>query len=407
MKKSFRTAMVAFTAFAAALCLVPQPVKAEETTAALNEASVTLDDLMKTDSVGNVYFTGDSMTFDNKSSEKDFYMAGNDCKISNSDITQDALVAGNTLSFNNVNVGGSMRAAGYSIAINDVKVKNNITAAASSISVGPETTSDAAVLAAGSVSFDGTCGDLKIFAGNVTVNGTVTGDALICADKVTIAESAVINGNLRVESGKEPVISDSATVNSLDYEKVVEVDDDVEENISMGARIAHKLLSRVYWIPAIVLIAFIFCLVLGKALNGSSEMLLKKPAVMLGSGAVTLIALPVALILLCITYIGLPLAVLLTLLMLPVMFFAVTFTGASVGRIVFKTMHPWLASIIGTAILVFVRIIPIIGGLVLFVSLIYALGYLIQICYAEIKTSNKKKQPAAQVEAAQDTTDIQ
>ena len=391
MKKLFRTAIVAFTAFAAALCLVPQPVMADE-------AAVTLDDTIETDSVGNVFFTGDSTTLDNGTSEKDFYMAGNECRISNSDIAQDALVAGNTLSFNNVTIGGSMRAAGYSIAIDNTKVAQNITGAASSISVGPETTADAAILAAGSVSFDGTCGDLKIFADSVTVNGVVTGDALICADRVTIAESAVIGGTLKVESSNEPLVHDTATVNSLEFEKTVDVDDDAIENVTLGARIAHKLLSRVYWIPALVLIAFIFCLVLGKALNGSADMLLKKPAVMLGSGAITLIALPVALILLCITYIGLPLAGLLTLLMLPVMFFAVTFTGASVGRIVFKSLHPWLASIIGTAILVFVRIIPILGGLVLFVSLIYTLGYLIQNAYAEIKTSNKKKQPAVNPE---------
>lgn len=406
MKKSFRTAMVAFTAFAAALCLVPQPIRAEETSAALNEASVTLDDDTATDSVGNVYFTGDSTILNSKTVEKDFYMAGNDCKINNSNIAQDALVAGNTLSFNDVTIGGSMRAAGYSIAVNNTKVENNITAAANSISVGPQTTADAAILFAGCVSFDGTCGDLKIYAESVTVNGTVTGDALICASKVTIAESAVINGNLRVESENEPDTSDSAVINSLDYEKIVETND-IPKNITTGVRIANKLLSRVYWIPALVLIAFIFCLILGKALNQSAEMLLKKPAVMLGSGAVTLIALPVALILLCITYIGLPLAGLLTLLILPVMFFAVTFTGASIGRIAFKTLHPWLASIIGTAILVFVRIIPYIGGLVLFVSLIYTLGYLIQVCYAEIKTSNKKKQQPASVEDAQSTTNVQ
>ncbi|HOO28663.1 MAG TPA: polymer-forming cytoskeletal protein, partial [Lachnospiraceae bacterium] len=319
MKKTLKFTMAAFLAFAAAIFFIPQTiVSADEVSLPVSE------EINESDSVGNVFYAGDSTVLDNTLAKKDVYMFGNSCKFNNSDISQDAIIAGNTISFKDTAIEGSMRTAGYSILINNTTVSHNITAAANSIDIDSGSTCDAALLCGSSVSFDGTCGDLKVAAGTVTINGVVTGDALISADKISIGPNAVINGNLKVESGKEPTISEKASIENLDFEKV-ENHSEMIEKVSFGAMVAHKLLSRLYWIPALALIALTFCFIFGKALDGSGAMLKKKPAIMLGSGAITLFALPVALILLCITYIGLPLAGLILLLMLPVMFFAVTF----------------------------------------------------------------------------------
>lgn len=382
MKKNLRLTMAALLTAAAAILLVPQTsVKAEESAALLNT-----DD---TDSVGNRFYSGEATTMNDMEAKKDVYMAGNNCQIIGSSIDQDALIAGYQLSVSDTVITGSLRAAGYSIDVAGTSIDNNITAAANLINIGYDVTADAAILFAQSISFGGTCGDLKAFAQNVTINGIVTGDAVISAEKVTIGPNAVIEGTLTVKSTKESGVDESASITNLNFEKQTDIEKAVEK-VSIGAKIAHKLLSRLYWVPALVLIAFVFCLVFGKALDGSGTMLMANPAVMLGSGAITLIALPVAILLLCITYIGLPFAGLLTLLVLPILFFSVTFTGAAVGRIVFKTLHPWLASLIGTAILVFVKIVPFLGGLVTFVCIIFTLGYLIQLCYAGIKSSQPK-----------------
>ena len=370
---------------AAAILLVPHTsVKAEEPAA--------LIDTDYTDSVGNRFYSGEATTMNDTEVKKDIYMAGNNCQIIGSIIDQDVLVAGYLLSVSDTAIAGSLRAAGYSIDVAGTSVDNNITAAGNSINIGHDVTADAAILFAQSVSFNGTCGDLKVFSENVTIDGTVTGDALISAGKVTIGPNAVIEGTLTVQSTKEPSVDEDASIINLNFEKQTDLEN-AAEKISIGAKIAHKLLSRLYWIPALVLIAFIFCLVFGKALDGSGTMLMANPAVMLGSGAITLVALPVAILLLCITYIGLPFAGLLTLLILPILFFSVTFTGAAVGRIVFKTLHPWLASLLGTAILVFLKIVPFLGGLLTFACIIFTLGYLIQLCYAGIKSSQPKKLP--------------
>ncbi len=392
--KLFMTALLA----AATVLVIPQTiVHADEIQLSLAEETEHVD------SVGNVYLAGDSNDLDATEIKKDLFMVGSDCKVSQSQVSQDALIAGNTLTIKDSSIDGSLRAAGYSITVSNTNVHNNITAAANAITVDSDSSSDAAIFCANVITFDGECGDLKAYASSVTVSGTITGDALICADKVKIADSAVIKGNLRVESANEPDVDNNSSIGNLDFVETVNEAEAVAV-VTTGAKIAHKLLSRVYWVPALALVAFIFCLIFGKALTGAVEMVKSKPAVMLGSGAIALLALPLALILICITYIGLPLAGLLALLLLPIFFFAVTFTGASLGRLVFKTFHPWLASILGAAILVFLKIIPVIGFLIGLASIIYTLGYMIQICFSQIKSSNVKKHPiAAAVTASEET----
>ncbi|MFT3983392.1 MAG: polymer-forming cytoskeletal protein [Lachnospiraceae bacterium] len=386
MKKILRFTMAVLLIAAAAVLLVPEEsVKAKESVTAQNSES--------SDSVGNRFYTGETSAITDVTALKDVYMMGNNCQIAGSTVDQDVLIAGNLLSVSNTSINGSLRAAGYSIDVIGTKISGNITAAANSISIGHEVTADAAILAAQSIAFNGTCGDLKAYAENVTIDGTVTGDVHIFAENVTIGPNADIKGTLTIKSTKEPGIDENALIANLNFDKQADVGKTAEK-LTIGAKIVHKLLSRLYWVPALVLIAFIFCLVFGKALDGSGTMLMSNPAVMLGSGAIALIALPVAVILCCITYIGLPLAGLLTLLVLPILFFSVTFTGAAVGRLVFKTLHPWLASLLGTAILVFVKIVPFLGGLLTFACIIFTLGYLIQLCYSGIHGSKIRKLPA-------------
>lgn len=375
--------MTALLTAATVILLVPPTLlKAEE--------AVEIQDTEYTDSVGNRFYTGNSATLNNTAADKDVYLFGGNCQIVDSTITQDAVICGYQLSLSDTDIAGSLRSAGYTLDIAGTSVDNNITAAANIINVGHDTNADAVMLAAQNITFNGTSGDLKAMAQNVIINGTVSGDALIYADSVTIGPDANIDGTLTIRSTNEPKVNKAAAIDNLNFEKQTDVENTVEK-LTFGAKVVHKLRSRVYWIPALALIAFIFCLVFGKALDGSGTMLMTNPAVVLGSGAIAFVAFPVATILLGITVIGLPLAGLLTLLILPILFFSVTFSGASVGRLVFKTLHPWLASILGTAILVFVKAVPFLGGLLTFACIIFTLGYLIQLCYAGIKSSRLKK----------------
>ena len=99
---------------------------------------------------------------------------------------------------------------------------------------------------------------------------------------------------------------------------------------------------------------------------------------MLGSGAVVLVSLPFAFILLCITVIGIPLAVLSALAVSVLLIAAVPFTGASLAREFIPQWNKLAASLAGAAALVILVHIPYIGIIVRAGSWIYILGYCLQ-----------------------------
>ncbi len=350
---------------------------------------MTTDAVNEKDSAGNAIICETSVSGEEYA--EDVYWAGNDMSMNDSKINNDLIAAGYNISVSGTEIAGSVRSAGYSISLQDVDIAHNITAAGNTLNMNTNTKAKAVYAAGNMITFGGEC-ESFIAAGNtVTLNGVVNGDAKIDANEVTIGPNAVVTGKLTVSAAGEAAIPDSAKIGEYEYHNSPNVpDEDTVEAVSAGARFLHKIFNRVYWIPAMIVVALFFCLVIPGAVDGSGKMLLKKPVAMPITGLVTLCAIPVALIILCITFIGLPLAGLITLLVTISMIFAVPFTGASAGRIVLPKMNVWLSSIIGSAVLTLVLAIPYIGGLVKLLSILYVLGYFVQKCYEQIKTIGKK-----------------
>lgn len=399
--EKFMKKMKLFAVLAATVGMLVAPVTTVQ-------AATGSDTEYEVDYTGNAFFitSNGSLQEDVK---KDAYVIGNQLGIENVNIGWDTLTCGYNINISNSTIGGSLRAAGYSVDVSNTEIEHNVTAAGYSVSLDKDSKADAVYAFGDTVTINGTCEAAKISASTAIIGGEIKGDAQIAAEKIIIDDDARIGGKLTIISNKEPKLPDNLGYSDYSFEKIEDTEGkDIALDAakkSVGAIIAEKIMSRLYWIPALCLIAFLFCLFLGKALKGSAEMVQTKPGIMLGSGAVGIIALPVGLIITCLTFIGLPLAGLITLIMLPIMFFAVTFAGAALGRIVFKQLHPWLASIIGTAILVAVRIVPFVGGIVGFAALIFTLGYVIQIAYEQLKEIGKSSKVEAATEDAEVVAD--
>ncbi len=325
-----------------------------------------------------------------KSYERDVYWFGNEVNMYDTEIKGDLIAAGYNLFVETAEVGGSIRSASYGLKLNDVSVENNITAMGNSLSFNENTTAKGIYVCGNDISYSGEC-DALYAAGNIVIfNGVVNGDAVIEGNRVTIGSDAVVTGKLTVNATDMPQIPDAAAIEEFEYIETPEIDPATAEVISPITQFIDKIINRAYWIPAMIMVAMFFCLVMPGAIDGSGKMLLKKPVAMPVTGLVSILALPFALILLCITWIGLPSAGLVTLLALPMFIFAVPFVGASAGRIVLPKMNVWLSSIIGTAVLTIVIIIPVLGGWIKFLCMVYVFGYFIQKCYEQIKMLGKK-----------------
>ncbi len=319
----------------------------------------------------------------------DFYWAGGDLNINGCDTQDDIIIAGRSMKISNGTVGGSIRAAGYDISISEVSVSNNITVAGYNLSF--DGNARGVYMAGNSVSFSGECSGLIASGSVVTLSGTVKGDAEIAASKVIFSDGAVITGDLKISSVEEPSYPEG--IKNHTFKALSNDQKDPLTKKTTGEIAKNILLGRLYMIAAMAIVALLLCLVSSNELDKSGAMLLARPVALPLTGFVTLCALPVVLILLCVTFIGLPAAGLLGLLIAAICFFATAFAGASAGRLVFPKMNKVLASVTGVAILTLLRAIPYLGGLLLFLSIIYTLGFIILVCYERIRAL--KKQPEA------------
>lgn len=343
------------------------------------------------DTAGNALVA--DLSVDGESYERDLYWFGNEMSMSNVEMKGDLISAGYAIFVNGADIGGSVRTASYNADFSDVTVENNMTVTGNSLSF-DETTIAKGIYAMGNdITFNGECDALNAAGNIIILNGTVNGDAIIDCSQLTIGPKAVVTGTLKVTAADETTIPESAQISNYEYIPIPDIDEEEIEDseaVSGVAEFVGKLINRVYWIPAMIVVALFFCLLIPGALDGSGQMLLKKPVAMPLTGLISICALPIALIIICVTFIGLPLAGLITLLMLPMLIFAVPFVGSSAARIIFPKMNVWLSSIIGTAVLTLALAIPFVGGLVKFLCIIYVLGYFVQKCYEQMQTLGKK-----------------
>ncbi len=347
---------------------------------------------MDTDGAGNAISGEPELS--SVQTERDLYWAGEALNLRDAVLGADAVLAGRDLTINGATLGGSLRAAGYNLYLNGVQAQNNFTCAGYNIVFDKNCSAHGAYAVGYEINFDGVCDTLCAAGTTVTINGTVNGDASVVADKIFIGENAVIMGTLKTESGSNPVVASGAQIAQSDY-NVVEETEEVTEAVVGTAIIAHKLLSRLYWIPATALLALFICLCINRSLENAKDMIKYRTAPMLITGAIAMLAMPMLLLLVCLTYIGLPLAGLLALLYLLVFLFAIPFTGASLARLVFPNMNVYLAALVGGAILSAARIIPVLRTILYFACVIYTLGYFVLACYDGIK-NNGKRQPVMQ-----------
>lgn len=350
----------------------------------------------ESDTAGNSFISCDGESSECASSEsalRDVYWVGNKLSLSGSNSGGDAIVAGYSMSIADSEFGGSIRAAGYEVSIADTVAENNITAAGYSVSIGSGARAAGVIAAGNEVTFDGECDSLFASGAVVRVNGSVYGDAKISADKVIFGEDAVITGHLDISSSVEPTYP--AGIKDYTFTAFDKHEAEAAVAVSAWAIFTAALLGRVYWIFAMAVVALLLCLVASKELDSAGETLLKHPVAMPVTGLITLLAMPIALIILCITAIGAPTAGLLALLFAAMCFFATAFAGASASRLLLPRMNKLLASVIGVAALTLLRVVPYLGGLILFASIVYTVGYFILACYERIKALKKQPEPAA------------
>lgn len=225
--------------------------------------------------------------------------------------------------------------------------------------------------------------DAASIMGDITINGTVHGDVSAVMGDVKLGPKAVVDGDVTTLGGevkRSPGATVGGKISRQDLGKKIHAPEGIQawwdHALSHGAFMGFG--RGLGWLFRLAIVWVALAALLGLAFPGgirrTGDMLVQRPAAVLLSALLTMLALPILFILLCITVIGIPVAI----LGLPIgIFVAVLFGQASIygllGRAVTRDRLPVpVMVIIGGFIVIVLHHLPIIGLALL--ALMAALG---------------------------------
>ncbi|HUO79348.1 MAG TPA: hypothetical protein VMU00_04335 [Steroidobacteraceae bacterium] len=302
-------------------------------------------------------------------------------------VTLDGPVAGDAfLAGAHIDVRGpidkGLYAAGGSVVVSG-SVRHNARLFGGSVEVTPAAHFGGALSMAGqALSFAGTADSYLQMAGrNVTLNGSVGGDAEISAARIEIGPGARIAGKLRYRSDREPVIGAGAMIGGLERLPGPRYG----WSWSDGAHHALRGVGRGIWFGGSVALGALLLLLAPGFLAATSRVAATQWPLCLGVGFAVLIVVPVIAAFLVVTLIGIPLAVLAIALYVAVLLLGHVVAAVALGDYALGRFAPpragdtgWrLLAFLGALVaLVLLHRVPLVGGLAAMLIFLAGVGAL-------------------------------
>ena len=335
--------------------------------------------------VGSDYFgAGGSLNL-TESVDGDAFLAGGHVSTA-SEIQGDLVAAGGEVSLGGA-IGDDLYAAGGQVQL-DAIVDGNARIGAGDVTVGPATVvTGALTLNGGRIRFDGNTHDyLQANGGEVRIDGTVRGDAEVRAERVQVGPGARIGGKLIVHAERPPVVAEGAQIaGGVEFEQAdiaVQFDDgNAVHDFSLGHGVGSFL-----WMLGVFVAGVLFTLAFPAYSARAADWIGREPLRSLGLGFVVLVCLPILGVLLLITIVGIPLALILFMLYLLLLFLGWVTAALFVGRkglALVRSSQPvttaWRigALLVAVIALWLVGQVPLIGGWVTFAALVLGIGALV------------------------------
>lgn len=329
----------------------------DDAQASIGDTRLTAGDDVQIDSpvAGNAFAAGARVGVTARI-DRSAFLSGGDVTVT-APIGRNLYMAGGDLRLEGV-VYGRLRAAGGNVRIvRDALVDGS------------------ASLAGGSIEVDGGVGrDLRAYGESIVINGVVGGDVELAGERIRIGPDARIAGKLEYRSGRPIVIDPEATIGR----GITEMQKERRwmRNIGRGATIMGTTFSF-----GLVLIGALMLLGLPRFTRESAAKLRNRPAAAAGIGCVMLVGVPLMILLLVLTIIGIPLALLFAFGYVALMLFGYLIAAIFVGDTVLERLSPAKARSVGFRILflllaliliAILRQLPFIGGLI--VTLLFVAG---------------------------------
>jgi len=232
-----------------------------------------------------------------------------------------------------------------------------------------DTTVDYVFVLNGDTDITGTVdGTVVVVNGDVRVSGDVQDNVLAFNGRITVVGGASVGGDVR--SSDTPRIADGATV-----------DGDVERtNFANLFQTLGAIVWIIWWVAVTVstfVLGLLFLVLVPRAARGALVAARTTVGPVIGWGVAATLGLPIVAVFLLFTVLGIPLGLVGLLAIAPL--FALGYVTAMyfLGRTMIREpKSPFLALLVGWAILRVAELVPFLGPLVTFAAVVYGLGSL-------------------------------
>ena len=306
------------------------------------------------------------------------YLAENDLNLNNS-IYGDAFFVSNNVAINGLvdkdlsvissdfmltgTVGDDLRVLSSSINIEGY-VFNEVLLYGSYVSISNSSILGGPVkIYANAVTIDGVIkGDAKVYADRIVFNGIIEKDAYFESDDLIMGPDAQVLGNF--------ISSKDLEINSSNVHGQV-IDSDVKENDGFIGKLISFLM--------LVVVGFVVLLVARKFAVRTTDAIQKRSFASFLAGLIILIATPIVAVLLLITIIGVPLAILLFIAYGLVIFLGAIYGVFAIGKgilmiIDHKKKSLLLSMILGALLFTLISFVPAIFTLVVIIAIVFGIG---------------------------------
>lgn len=322
-----------------------------------------------------------------------YYAAGQTVEI-NGTVNGDIFVAGNTIVISSENINGDIFAVGSSITIKG-KVNGSLRLVGENIDLSGEVTRNAMVAGqnfrvdkdaklAGHLTFwgqtlnmAGEVGRLEGAFSNLLLSGTVNNDVDIyltesTGETINVSDGAVINGTLYYKALKKLDINPQASIGNVSFNEIVKK---AKPAVNKG-----YFFGWIFKLFSMAVVGMIVLYLWPKFLSNSYGLVYKKPVKTFFKGLLLLIVTPLASILIAITVIGLPIAIIIMLLWGILLYLASIMAAWLIGKFIKDKFfhkakwHKLLILIVGVLVYCLIVKIPFIGSLVVLIAYLLAWG---------------------------------
>jgi cytoskeletal protein CcmA (bactofilin family) len=328
---------------------------------------------------GNLYAAGSNLTIDGEVRGDVICVAGQSITI-NAKVTGDVICFGQSLTING-EVGGNVRVAGNNVIINNI-VGRNVNVAGTSLILGK----------------DAKIGwDVLLTTANGEIRGEVGGSVYGVVRNLVVAGKIVKNLDIdlshevnKKKANSLEITSESKILGDINYtaNKDLQLNKDnvngkITRNIPKkqeGNLFLAYLISRLFAIFSALIVGLVLVSLWRNTIIKVTDKMKEKIWPSLGWGAVLLIITPVICILLAVTIIGIPLALILGGLWLLANFACKIITAVLVGRLIFKHLKQkeseklLLEMTVGVVVCWLLFSIPFVGWALSLIAILVGLG---------------------------------